>query len=68
MQPIFSRNAKACTGLTKPSPSTMPLMRFTERRNRHTQVFSGKSESCAMTSLDVWRNGTFLLYSYKAAF
>ena len=33
----ISRNKKACTGLTKPSPSTMPLMRFTGFR-RHQQA------------------------------
>jgi len=44
----------------------------------HTQALSpqrlslagkpGKTESHAMTYLDVWRCGTFLLYSYKVAF
>ena len=28
----------------------------------------GKTEPCGMTYLDVWRSGTFLLYSCKAAF
>ena len=38
----------------------------------HLQYYSGgrpgKTESCTMMYLDVWRSGTYFLYSCKAAF